>query len=253
MATQDRLAGRDYSTRASRDDVSESAPIGYAPENGVGTKSFPGDDEFPFVKDPSSVSQTYQWRHAFKMKDGVQEPNSLTTFTPEATHPADVSGHRVLDLTVRFYPVVPAGSPQTEVVLGIFPEAGIVLPPQMELAEAEDVDKHLIADDSQNTLWVPIGVVDPVIRGVDPVLPGSVTSAHPPCMGFRNVYATQLNLRGEAQNNTFTVNPCLMTLAFDVTPYTQFRVRVGLVTTISGSTLPLMPDAVADLYYALER
>lgn len=248
MATQDKLSARDYGTRKPRAEHSDGALVGYAPSAGVGTRAFPGDEDFPFVKDPPAVGQTVQWRHATKAHTSPAEPLALRA-TPESTYPVDVGGHRILDLTVRFYPVDQSGT-LSEIVLGIFPEAGIVLPPQSHDAPVGSLSN--ITDDDQNTIWVPIGVVDPVLRGMQPVLPGSDTSFHPPCMAYRNIYATQLNLTGTASTSFATARPCMTTLAFDVTPYKKFRVKVAVVQPISGAVPPPLESA-ADLYYALER
>jgi hypothetical protein len=246
MVSRRDLSERDFRRRDPRTEEPDGSLIGYSPDAGSGAKAFPGDDQFPFVKDPPSVEQTVcLWnRHSLG-----NEPRDLF---PSPV--VDVTNYRIFNLTVRFYPAVVAGGSPSQITMAIVPEAGLILPPQMHVGNEPSHHLGVGADasDAENILWGPVGVVDPVIRGAYPSAPGDAVSLDPPCMGYRDMYASQFNLTGNTSVDAATMTPCLTNLAFDVTPYKLFRIKSTTYSPISGAAAP-PSGSFADLFYNLER
>lgn len=220
MSTVKELQRRDYQPVPDRENGAPAvAPIGYRDKDGVALRAVQGDEAFPFFKDPPDVTPVATvWRAAAAAEDtDANTPNVL----PQAAAPADLEllspvstvGYRTLNLLIEFFPI--AAAPSVEAQLYFMLSAGFDLPQNMYRLDA--------AGDTVTRVWAPVGVVDPTVRGAD----AAPFSLNPPCVAFRNTYASQFNMRGMTALAFDPLAPCAMTLVFDVTPYSVVRLGIG--------------------------
>ena len=238
MTTEKERQRLDLRDSRVRDDEGAGFAMAYQADDGVDTLPLTGDREFAFFKDPPATTPAVIWRSAAIAVDagpsGGAPPTLAPDLLPLAVAPADLEvlesvdtrGFRTLNLLSEFYPLDPGAPADTELYLVL--EAGMDLP------------QNAYQPDGSRTVFAPVGVVDPTLQGLVAPL-----SLNPPCMVFRDVYASQFNLSGLSAV-TFTpggVDACLNTLVFDVSPYEQVRLAVGASNATS----------TAAFYYTLGR
>jgi len=217
--TQGRRA-RDYSRKRDaairnlrRGDGTPTVVAGYLPGNAGRPRAHPGDEKFPFVKDPPDTEGPVRYIEpvAFTLEATVENPIPLAAaFADYLTLPSiDVAPFRLLTLFIDYFPGDGVGP--LDGVLSVVPET-----------TRGDSDE-----------WFPAGVVDGAL----------VQSTTVPCGAYRETFATELRFN---QTNSGIVVPasCRETLDFDVTTKANFRFQVAdVVIATSG----------LNLWYALNR
>ena len=118
----------------------EGSPIVYR-DRGDGTRPFPGDETFPFVKDPPDVDRLVQIRQSFDPDGTVgSATNPLPTTSLitgyEQSPEIDVSGVRQLSLILRYFP----SAGVTASLLSVIPEARLT----DDLGDGPGVEKALL-------------------------------------------------------------------------------------------------------------
>lgn len=227
MTTEQELQRFDFQDRPQRDDPRAGTVMLYRDFDGVRTPPVGGADGFAFFKDPPVVTPATMWRAPTITVDapGPATINALPAATSisglEMLEPVNVVGQRALNLFVRFWATSEVEPPLPEAQLYLVLFAACNLPQQETLA------------DGGRTLWVPVGILDPTIRGTD----ASPFSLDPPATGFRNAYQSQINIRGTtvaAFDASAPINALALTL--DVSPYNEVRLGVGasLATSTAG-------------------
>ena len=186
-----------------------------------------GAEGFAFIKDPPVVAQSAMWRAPTTTVDAPDVPviNALPAVAGvdelELLEPINVAGQRALNLFVRFWATSETTEPAPEAQLYLVLFAACALPQQETLAGGA------------RTLWAPVGIIDPTVRGTD----AGPFSLDPPATGFRNAYQSQINIRGTTVATfdiTAPINALALTL--DVSPYNEVRLGVGasLATSTAG-------------------
>lgn len=182
-------------------------PIGYVPGSDK-ARPFPGDEDFPYVKDPTDV------RGPFELLDGTPplvDQQSPTLADYAETVAIDVRGQRTLVLVLAYTPSNSGGVGTG--TLSLLPQA------------------RLEAMPGDAAAWATIGVVDPTLN----------TPAIGQSYAYRNVYATELRLDPFVGLTPPYPAPALitMTLVFDVSGYREFRFRYA---DLLGATSTLKLD-----------
>lgn len=189
-------------------DGTPSVVAGYLPGNAGRPKPHPGDEKFPFVKDPPDTEGPVRYIEpvTFTNEGTVENPiPRVTDFADYLTLQAiDVAPFRLLKLFIEFFPADNGGA--NDGMLAIVPEQSL-----------GDQDE-----------WFPAGVVEGVIT------PTGITGY---AGGERRTFSTQLMFNSPGSG---VVVPASIreTLDFDVTTSAQFRLLVGdTLQTRSGLNL----------------
>lgn len=191
--------------RAIRRDGSDGASvleIGYQPGS-MPARAWPGDEDFPYVKDPSDLQGPFEYY------DG-SAPLATALVDYAIGDSIDVAGMRQLVLVLRYSPTVSGGGAVG--TLSVLPEG--LLDPETPTG--------------QTAAWIPIGVVDPTLNR--PAIGGGYA--------YRNVYSTELRFDPFVGLTPPFANPGpqALTLAFDVSIYRRFRFRFGDVAALATTS-----------------
>ena len=210
---QDYRRIRDAQVAEVRRGSSESVePMGYSPGGAARSRPIPGDEKFPFFKDVPDVEGPYRLGAITEIDDGVVNPIPQVAVAADLSilETIDVRGIRLLTCFFEYFP----------------DDGQLIIVPDGMTYEPEDLDAS--AGQEQ---WFPIGVVDPVLTVVGPLLTGG---------GFRYVYSTELRINGAGLDFS---TPIRLTAVFDVAPYREMRLRVGDTGAAAG----------LNILYSLER
>lgn len=191
--------------------------VGYRNQSGQ-QLPFRGDDSLPFVKDPPELSGMVLYRPdaALNAVLSVDQYETLDRINTE--------GVRTLELVVVFTSALVAAAPQG--YLSIIAE------------------KLRTVMGGKDELWVPQGVVDPVLQ----VPPSG--SPLPIAQGYatRRFYSSELVFEPYNGQAPGSRGPFTAAITFDVTSAAAWRFRVG-ARNVAGATAA----ATAALYYDLQR
>lgn len=192
--------------RLRQGDGTQSTVTAYKPLGGR-PKAVPGDERFPFFKDVSDILEPVRYLEPVELDGNNVVQNPLPVIADQSDFlngpVVDVAGYRLVTFYLQYF--ADNGS------LIVVPEARIDLP------EAS-------ASNNVSTEFFPIGVIDPSLTVVSPpvILP---------CGGSRHMYATELRMDGLGMPTT---DPCKLSVVFDVAPYLDFRLRVGVTAGTAG-------------------
>lgn len=235
MTTEKELQRFNFQDRPQRDDQRAGALALYLDRDGVTTPPVSGADGFAFFKDPPVVAPAVMWRAPTITVDAP----SVATINPlpsaggigiadmEQLEAVNVVGQRAMNLFIRFW-AMSDSAPEAQLILILFAACAL---PQQE-----------VLPDGEKKLWVPVGIIEPTIRGTD----AAPSSINPPAAGYRNAYQSQINLRGDPAasfNPTTPINQLVLTV--DVAPYTEVRLALA-----AG---PSSIEATAGIHYELVR
>jgi hypothetical protein len=212
--TQGRRA-RDYSRKRDaairnlrRGDGTPTVVAGYLPGNAGRPRAHPGDEKFPFVKDPPDTEGPVRYIEPVVLSGGVvQNPiPHVTTFDEYLVLKSiDVAPFRLLTLFIEFFPEDNGGND----------DGTLSIVPEQSLGDQEE--------------WFPAGVVDGELT--PSTLGGTFASAE------RRTFATQL-LFNRPGSMVVAPDSIRETLDFDVTTKANFRFLVGdTLQTVSGLNL----------------
>lgn len=179
-------------SRVRRDDNEGIPIVGY---RGLGVdRSWPGDDVFPFVKDPPESSELVDYLE----EQALAELPATPTFLNYTQGPViDVGGVVALSLWVCY-----TESAESNV-------GGLSIIP---------VARHTPIQ-GQAAIQFPVGVIDSTLS-----IPGTITG-----LAARDVFQTELKWDAGAQQSpppTVTGENCLV-VNFDVAPYNEFQFLLG--------------------------
>lgn len=189
--------------------------IGYKPGSEK-ARSWPGDDRFPFVKDPPDLLGPYRYiAPAQVLPSSVSNPIPFIDADAAnllALDDIDVSGWRLLRLDITYYQADPTG------------RLLLIIDGRREATEGGDPQNPVLTT-------VPVGVLDNTLLTQN-LLPGG---------NRRRVHASELVIDIPAGT---LANPITTSLTFGVEEHRTVRFRVGdLVVATSG----------LDLFYTLGR
>jgi hypothetical protein len=183
---------RDTTTRRAleairRDARGGGAPVSYVTADGQ-ELGFPGDELYPFVKDPPAIEGPYRYRD-----DAVAGnlPLVAAVANYNVGFDIDTAGFRVLTLWLRYLPGGATG------VLSLVPQARL-------------------DDEEEGNLYFDTGVVDPTLDITGPPAPIPLGGA------FRNARSTEIRYPGLGGAAAHT-----LTLSFDVNNYETYRFLMG--------------------------
>lgn len=190
-----------------RDSGDPVLPGGYAPGTGP-TRPIPGDQQFPFFKDPPATEAANRYIEKVVLANGVvQNPIPDVSMGTEADLAQgvaiDVRGRRLITFFLEFFP---NGTPDS-----------LVIVPQVSISQPEGPPETFD--------WYNIGVVDPTLDAT----PANVIVD---CGARRLFYATELHMAPTA--GPATDSSCRAALVFDVSPYDVFRMLYGAMGADSG-------------------
>ena len=209
---------------------------GYSPGgDALKARPMPGDQKFPFVKDPPDVTGPFRLTPPVDIDTSgapfvVLNPIPGPPFVADQVGaqlqvlgPIDVRGIELITLFLEYYATDPQGAATPE----------LILIPQVLLERPPATPPLGVAGPPRSDFF-PIGVVDPTL-----VTPGTFL----PCYARRITYASELNIDGAGAAFT-TQGPCQQALIFEVSVYNEIQFLVG----DAGVT-----DSGLDAFYTLER
>jgi hypothetical protein len=193
---------RDVDVRGLRRDTANPAVVGYSPSSGGRPKVWPGDEKFPFIKDPPDIEGPIQYKTptTFSIEATVSNPIPLVTELDDylVLDLVDVKAWRLFTLYMTYFP----GNGDTG-VLSLVPRA-----------EREDNSGDMY----------PVGVVDGTLTATA-LIPGG---------GRRATYATELSTAAAGISAPASIKK---TLVFDVSTFSKFQILAG--DEVEGSGLNL--------------
>jgi hypothetical protein len=247
--------------RSLRDDGAPVQVLGFESDDGE-TRPIPGND-FPQFEVPKQVDGPQLYRRATFVSTATEQnpTNPLTEISFAGGGVVGVGGDVLTSIDVRdarfitfFFRYFPGTSVVANAVsvLAVIPEVTLPIPQTTQQSLDSELD---------TLYWYPIGVVDPTVRGYQPIV-DAYTSVAPPWVAYRNCYATQLNFNAfcvATQPASAEIVP-QFTLPFDVAQYAELRLRVGLadIDPLDAAADPkytyVVPtNANVQIYYLLSR
>lgn len=196
-----------------RVDGTPSVVAGYLPGNAGRPKPHPGDEKFPFVKDPPDIEGPTRYIEAVELSQEGNVLNPIPLVADFADYlvldQIDVGGWRLLTFFIEFFP---DDATDPDGVLSIIPEQTL-----------GDTDE-----------WFPVGFVDGVVT------PSTITGL---CAASRESFAMDIRFN-ETESGVAQPSACRETLDFDVTTKHNMRLRVGDVASAASGL---------NLWYTLTR